>query len=109
MGYQANHFAVNVNALQNLGSIEEVIELGLEHQYQLNEVGGHIKGTPADLLIQASTIADQISFEFSDGIVFNIPSCFDEFAYRLADSDGELFQGLVPNNANTIFESTDRR
>lgn len=109
MGYQANHFAVNVNTLQTLGSVEEVIDLCLEHQYQLNEIGGRIKGTPADLLIQASTIADQISFEFSDGVVSNIPSCFYEFAYRLADSNGELFQGFVPNNANAIFESTDRR
>ncbi len=109
MGYQANHFAVNVNALQTLGSVDEVVELCLEHQYQLNEVGGRIKGTPADLLIQVSTIADQISFEFSDGIVSNIPSCFYEFAYRLADSNGELFQGFVSNNANAIFESTDRR
>ncbi len=109
MGYQANHFTINVNALQTLGSVEEVIELLLEHRYQLNEAGGHIKGTPADLLIQASTIADQISFEFSDGIVSSIPSCFYEFAYRLADSNGELFQGFVPNNANAIFESTYRR
>ena len=108
MGYQANHFRINVNALRTLGSVEEVIELLLEHQYQLNEVGGRIKGTPADLLIQASTIADQISFEFSDGIVSDVPSCFYEFAYRLADSSGELFQGFVPNNANAIFKSTDR-
>ena len=76
MGYQANHFTVNVNALRTLGSIEEVIELLLENQYHLNEVGGRIKGTPADLLIQASTIADQISFEFSDGIVSDVLAVF---------------------------------
>ena len=109
MGYQANHFTVNVNALRTLGSIEEVVELLLENQYHLNEVGGRIKGTPADLLIQASTIADQISFEFSDGIISEVPSCFYEFAFRLPNSHGELFQGFVPNNANAIFESTDRR
>ena len=109
MGYQANHFTVNVNALRTLGSIQEVVELLLENQYNLNEVGGRIKGTPADLLIQASTIADQISFEFSDAIISNVPSCFYEFAFRLPDSHGELFQGFVPNNANAIFESTDRR
>ena len=109
MGYQANHFTVNVNALQTLESVEEVIELLLEHQYQLNEVGGRIKGTPADLLVQASTIADQKTFEFSDGAVSAIPSCFYEFAHRFNDSNGQLFQGFVPNNANAIFESTDRR
>jgi hypothetical protein len=109
MGYQANHFTVNVNALQTLESVEEVIELLLEHQYQLNEVGGRIKGTPADLLVQASTIADQMTFEFSDGAVSDIPSCFYEFAHRFNESNGQLFQGFVPNNANAIFESTDRR
>jgi hypothetical protein len=109
MGYQANHFTVNVNALHTLQSVEEVIELLLEHQYQLNEVGGRIKGTPADLLVQASTIADQITFEFSDGAVSDIPSCFYEFAHRFNDTSGQLFQGFVPNNANAIFESTDRR
>jgi hypothetical protein len=109
MGYQANHFTVNVNALQTFELVEEVIELLLEHQYQLNEVGGRIKGTPADLLVQASTIADQITFEFSDGAVLDIPSCFYEFAHRFTSANGELFQGFVPNNANAIFESTDRR
>jgi hypothetical protein len=109
MGYQANHFTVSVNALQTLESVEEVIELLLEHQYQLNQVGGRVKGTPADLLVQASTIADQMTFEFSDGTVSDIPSCFYEFAHRFNESNGQLFQGFVPNNANAIFESTDRR
>ena len=91
---------------RTLGSIEEVVELLLENQYTLNEVGGRIKGTPADLLIQASTIADQISFEFSDAIVSDV-ELFYEFAFRLPNSHGALFQGFVPNNANAIFESTD--
>ena len=109
MGYQANHFTVSINALNTLKSIEEVTELLIKNQYQLNEVGGRIKGTPADLLVQASTIADQILFEFSDGVVSEIPSCFYEFAHRFTGSNGELFQGFVPDNANAIFESTDRR
>ena len=109
MGYQANHFTVSINALNTLKSIEEVAELLIKNQYRLNEVGGRIKGTPADLLVQASTIADRITFEFSDGAVSDIPSCFYEFAHRFNDSHGQLFQGFVPNNANAIFESTDRR
>ncbi|MEK9670190.1 MAG: DUF1338 family protein, partial [Gammaproteobacteria bacterium] len=106
---QANHFTVSINALNTLKSIEDVAELLIKNQYQLNEVGGRIKGTPADLLVQASTIADQILFEFSDGVVSEIPSCFYEFAHRFTGSNGELFQGFVPDNANAIFESTDRR
>ena len=109
MGYQANHFTVSVNSLRTLGSIEELIELLIEQNYHLNEVGGYIKGTPKDLLVQASTIADRIHFEFSDGLASDVPSCFYEFAYRFNDSDGQLFQGFVPNNANAIFESTDRQ
>jgi len=109
MGYQANHFTVNVNSLRTFESIEEVTELLLENQYQLNEVSGRIKGTPEDLLLQASTIADQIPFKFSDGITSDVPSCFYEFAQRFTDPVGQLFQGFVPNNANAIFESTDRQ
>ena len=64
---------------------------------------------PEDLLVQASTLADSVSFTFADGQQQAVPSCFYEFAHRFADRSGELFQGFVPNNANTIFESTDRR
>ena len=109
MGYQANHFTVSVNSLRTLGSIEEVIDLLIEQNYRLNKVGGYIKGTQKDLLVQASTLADRIHFEFSDGLASDVPSCFYEFAHRLNDSDGQLFQGFVPNNANAIFESTDRQ
>ena len=109
MGYQANHFTVSVNSLRTLGSIEEVIDLLIEQNYRLNKVGGYIKGTQKDLLVQASTLADRIHFEFSDGLASDVPSCFYEFAHRFNDSDGQLFQGFVPNNANAIFESTDRQ
>ena len=53
MGYQANHFTVNVNRLRSLDSIDEVVDLLVTNQYQLNHVGGVIKGTPSDLLVQA--------------------------------------------------------
>ena len=108
MGYQANHFTVNVNRLQSVDSIDEVVDLLVTNQYRLNHVGGVIKGTPSDLLVQASTLADQIRFEFQDGIGSNVPSCFYEFAYRFTDSSGQPFQGFIPNSATAIFESTDR-
>lgn len=109
MGYQANHFTVNVNRLRTLGSIHEVIDLMVDNNYPLNDVGGLIKGTSSDLLVQASTLADHIRFEFEDGIESDIPSCFYEFAYRFTDSTGLPFQGFIPNSANAIFESTDRQ
>ena len=40
MGYQANHFTVNVNRLRSLDSIDEVIDLLVTNQYRLNHVGG---------------------------------------------------------------------
>ena len=109
MGYQANHFTVYVNRLRTLDSIHEVIDLMVANQYPLNDVGGFIKGTPSDLLVQASTLADHIRFEFEDGFESDIPSCFYEFAYRFTDSTGQPFQGFIPNSANAIFESTDRQ
>ena len=109
MGYQANHFTVNVNRLRSLDSIDEVVDLLVTNQYRLNHVGGVIKGTPSDLLVQASTLADQIRFEFQGGIGSNVPSCFYEFAYRFTDSTGQPFQGFIPNSATAIFESTDRQ
>jgi hypothetical protein len=109
MGYQANHFTVNINALTTLHSIDDVIHLLEDHHYPLNAVGGIKKGLPEDLLVQASTLADSVGFTFADGQQQAVPSCFYEFAHRFADRSGELFQGFVPTNANAIFESTDRR
>jgi len=109
MGYQANHFTVNINALTTLHSIDDVIDLLEEHHYPLNAVGGIKKGMPKDLLVQTSTLADSTVFTFADGQKQAVPSCFYEFAHRFADRSGELFQGFVPDNANAIFESTDRR
>ncbi|HBX26590.1 MAG TPA: DUF1338 domain-containing protein [Gammaproteobacteria bacterium] len=109
MGYQANHFTVNVNGLRTLDSIDGLIDLLVANQYPLNDVGGVIKGTNSDLLVQASTLADTIRFEFEDGFESDIPSCFYEFAYRFTDSTGQPFQGFIPNSANAIFESTDRQ
>ena len=109
MGYQANHFTLSVNALQSLKSIQDVVALLQQNEHELNTVGGVIKGTPESLLLQASTIADTITFEFADGIKKRVPSCFYEFAQRYKDGHGTLFQGFIPNNANAIFESTNRK
>ena len=109
MGYQANHFTVSINHLESFESIGDVIALLESNHFALNTVGGVLKGSPDDCLVQASTIADNIPFTFADGIEEMIPSCFYEFAQRFTGPNGELFQGFVPNNANAIFESTDRQ
>ena len=109
MGYQANHFTVNINALTTLHSIDDVTQFLEDHHYPLNAVGGIKKGTPEDLLIQASTLAESVSFTFAYSQQQAVPSCFYEFAHRFADRSGDLFQGFVPNNANAIFESADRQ
>jgi hypothetical protein len=109
MGYQANHFTVSINALNTLSTMDEVVELLTQNEYDLNTVGGIIKGTPADYLVQSSTLADTIEFEFKDGVSKQIPSCFYEFAQRFQTDNGELFQGFVTNNANAIFDSTNRQ
>ena len=67
------------------------------------------RGDGQSLLEQAATMADQIRFEFADGEIHRIPSCFYEFAKRYPSENGEIFQGFVTGNADKIFESTDAK
>lgn len=39
--------------------------------------------SPDGLLLQSSTVADSISFQFSDGITESVPCSYIEFAERL--------------------------
>lgn len=105
-GWRVNHFTVAVHRLRSFPDVASVNEFLVEAGFSLNTAGGAIKGTPADLLEQSSTLADQVDVEFVDG-VFRIPSCYYEFARRYPDATGELFQGFVPASANRIFESTN--
>lgn len=104
-GYRVNHFTVSVNELQNFGSIQEVNRSLVEAGFTLNTSGGEIKGTPADLLEQSSTMADKHRVAFLDGI-YEVPSCFYEFARRYPDGQGRMFSGFVTQSADKIFEST---
>lgn len=105
-GFRVNHFTVAVNGLTTFPDLLSLNAYLLDHGFTLNEAGGAIKGTPADLLEQSSTRADSILVHFSDGSR-RIPSCYYEFARRYPLPDGELFQGFVPASADKIFESTD--
>ena len=107
-GFRANHFTVDVGALETFADLESVNAFLRDHGFALNESGGAIKGGPEVLLEQSSTLADRIEVWFSDG-VREIPSCYYEFARRYRGPDGRVFQGFVAGSASRLFESTDDR
>ena len=107
-GYRANHFTVNVNQLEQFDSVEAINEVLKENGYNVNTSGGEVKGSPADMLEQSSTMADRADARFADQTV-SIPSCFYEFAKRYPTADGSLYTGFVAASADKIFESTDAR
>jgi hypothetical protein len=107
-GFRANHFTVDVNALTTFTSLEELNRFLQDSGFRMNESGGLIKGTPADLLEQSSTLADEIEVQLADGPRV-LPSCYYEFARRYPLPDGRLFQGFIPGSATRLFESTDLR
>jgi len=107
-GFRANHFTVSINHLADYESIEALNDFLKKEAYALNSSGGEVKGTPAQLLEQSSTLADQVDVVFTEGI-FRVPSCYYEFAKRYPDSDGKIFSGFIAGSADKIFESTDFR
>jgi hypothetical protein len=107
-GLRANHFTVSVNHLASFSGLADLNEFLLDRGFRLNDAGGAIKGSPAELLEQSSTLADEVEVEMADG-PHRVPSCYVEFARRYPGPDGRLFQGFVPASADRIFESTDRR
>lgn len=108
-GLRANHFTVSVNHLRQLQDLQAVNQLLKQQGFALNTAGGEIKGTPAVLLEQSSTLADRIEVCFGDGQKAQVPSCFYEFARRYEESPGQLFHGFIEGNADKIFESTHAR
>jgi hypothetical protein len=105
-GFRCNHFTVDVGRLRTIGSLAEMNALLVEAGFVLATAGGAIKGSPAQLLEQSSTRAEEIEVAFADGAA-RIPSCYYEFARRHPLPTGELFQGFVPASADRLFESTD--
>lgn len=105
-GFRANHFTVSINSLKKHNNIVNVNELLKKNGYILNSAGGEIKGTPADLLQQSSTMADTVKVNFIEGS-FEVPCCYYEFAQRFPDSEGHLYNGFVAKSADRIFESTN--
>lgn len=107
-GYRANHFTVSINHLDGYETIVAVNDTLKHAGIVLNSAGGEIKGSPAVMLEQSSTMADHIPVAFSDG-GHTIPSCFYEFALRYPQADGTLYRGFVEASADKIFESTNAK
>ncbi|NUQ82578.1 MAG: DUF1338 domain-containing protein [Bacteroidetes bacterium] len=107
-GFRANHFTVSVNRLKTFSSLEQLNTFLKENGFRLNAEGGEIKGSPAQLLEQSSTMANRIDIELADG-VHTLPGCYYEFALRHKGPDGKLYPGFIAASADKIFESTDRK
>lgn len=108
-GLRANHFTISVNSLRSPRTLSGVVERVARAGFALNRVGGVVKGSPEELLEQASTLADRVAIRFGDGSIHEVPSCYYEFALRHPDRDGKLYQGFVAASADRIFESTHVR
>lgn len=106
-GFRPNHFTVSINGLKNLRDITRLNDFIKANDFKLNASGGEIKGTPAELLEQSSTMAIEIPLQFADGI-YPVPGCYYEFAKRYPMANGELYQGFIAKSADKIFESTNK-
>jgi len=105
-GFRANHFTVFVNYLKHFNSIESINDFLKQQNIPLNTSGGEIKGTPAEFLEQSSTMANQVSIKFKQGI-FPVLNSYYEFAKRYPLANGKLYPGFVAASADKIFESTN--
>jgi hypothetical protein len=106
IGLRVNHFTININALAQMSEVAELNEFVEDLGFQINASGGRIKGSPAVLLEQASTLASTQEFEFAGGDRHRVATCYYEFAKRYYDDTGQLYQGFVAASADKIFEST---
>ncbi len=106
-GFRPNHFTVSMNHLKHYKDLAKLNDFLKANLIKLNTSGGEIKGTPAELLEQSSTMAGEVQCQFADG-VYAIPACYYEFAKRYSLPNGQLYQGFIAKSADKIFESTNR-
>ncbi|KFK43022.1 hypothetical protein AALP_AA1G068800 [Arabis alpina] len=117
-GYALNHVTISVHRLKShLNKIKKLNQFLEEKGFKLNSEGGVLKVSPDGGLQQSSTVADSISFKFSDGVVKSIPCSYIEFAERLVlplyqnvpeneIQESHRRDGFEVGNADKIFEST---
>ncbi|XP_073526069.1 uncharacterized protein [Phyllobates terribilis] len=120
-GYALNHATISVHQLEpHMKRINDLNQFVEEKGYKLNSEGGVLKASPDGLLLQSSTVADSITYEFSDGVTESVPCCYIEFAERLvlpqhanlAEEEVKEFHrrdGFEVGNADKIFESTSKQ
>ncbi len=106
-GFRPNHFTLSLNHLRYFNDIRKINEFIKNNHFVLNAAGGEVKGTPAELLEQSSTMASEIQLQFADG-VYPTPGCYYEFAKRYPMPNGNLYQGFIAKSADKIFESTNK-
>ncbi len=107
-GFRANHFTVDVDTLvtfEGIGALNDWLEAS---GFTLNDSGGKIKGSAEVFLKQSATLAEPVEVDFNDG-GRTMPGCYVEFAQRYPMPDGRVFSGFVADNANSIFDSTNRQ
>ncbi|XP_076892112.1 2-oxoadipate dioxygenase/decarboxylase, chloroplastic/amyloplastic-like [Bidens hawaiensis] len=119
-GYMLNHVTVSTHRLKpplnDINNLNRFIE---DKGFKLNSEGGVLKVSPDGLLLQSSTVADSVPFEFSDGFKEQVPCSYIEFAHRLVlpqykdlsqDKVEEAHRrdGFEVGNAEKIFESTSK-
>jgi hypothetical protein len=106
-GVRVNHFTVLVNRLRTFASLQTLNEFLLAEGFRLNDSGSVVKGTPAELLEQSSTMARRVPWRFAGGVEREVMGCYYEFARRYPlPGGGGLFPGFIPKSADKIFEST---
>jgi hypothetical protein len=105
-GFTVNHFTVSINALKKFETIQKVNSFLKSKGFLINDAAGEVQGTPAELLEQSSVKAAIVPVEFVEGL-FDVTSCYYEFAKRYPDTDGNLYSGFIAKSADRIFQSTD--
>ncbi|KAF9677941.1 hypothetical protein SADUNF_Sadunf08G0160300 [Salix dunnii] len=119
-GYALNHVTISTHRLKtHLTNIKALNHFLQENGFKLNSEGGVLKVSPDGLLLQSSTVADPISFKFSDGFTESVPCSYIEFAERLVLPQYKNLRpeelkefhrrdGFEVGNADKIFESTSK-
>ncbi|KAF3971423.1 hypothetical protein CMV_004974 [Castanea mollissima] len=119
-GYALNHVTISTHQLKShLRDIKSLNQFIEENGFKLNSEGGVLKVSPDGLLLQSSTVADSVSFQFADGITESVPCSYIEFAERLVlpqyknipEIEVKEFHrrdGFEVGNADKIFESTSK-
>ncbi|KAK7274741.1 hypothetical protein RIF29_15839 [Crotalaria pallida] len=119
-GHALNHVTISTHRLKtHLRDIKKLNQFIEESGFRLNSEGGVLKVSPDGLLQQSSTVADSVSFQFSDGVTESVPCSYIEFAERLVlpqyknlpETEIKEFHrrdGFEVASADKIFESTSK-